>query len=150
MAFSLPRSPGGSLLGPTPRPSRISRVIARLTTSREARSFNQHVSGVEVSRISRSGVSRIQHNPIHQNFPMITTFFGGGTTTTTLFRKCHDILFFPWFLLSERLGIAQALAVGAYRAMKGSPSLFRRMPPSPRQPSVSKQPAGKIPFCKWM
>ena len=30
-------SPAPSLLGPTPRPSRISRVMARLTTSREAR-----------------------------------------------------------------------------------------------------------------
>ena len=57
MAFSLPRSPGGSLLGPTPRPSRISRVIARLTTSREARSFKQHVSGVKRSQGSQGQVS---------------------------------------------------------------------------------------------
>ena len=30
--------------------------------------------------------------------------------------------------------------VGAYRSMKRSPSLLRRMPPSPRAPSVSRMP----------
>ncbi len=57
--------------GPQPRPSRISIVIARETTSRDARSF----------------------------------------------------------------------ADGAYRSMKRSPSLLVRYPPSPRAPSVIRQPA---------
>ena len=36
---------------------------------------------------------------------------------------------------------ARSLAVGAYLSMKRSPSLLIRYPPSPRQPSVIKQPA---------
>lgn len=37
--------------------------------------------------------------------------------------------------------LAKSLAVGAYRSMNRSPSLLRRMPPSPREPSVIRQPA---------
>ena len=40
---------------------------------------------------------------------------------------------------------ARSLATGAYRSMNRSPSLFRRYPPSPRQPSVIKQPAPYMP-----
>eukprot|EP00955_Chlamydomonas_euryale_P034562 349824-Chlamydomonas_euryale.AAC.15 len=36
---------------------------------------------------------------------------------------------------------ARSFAVGAYRSMKRSPSELRRMPPSPRDPSVIRQPA---------
>ena len=36
---------------------------------------------------------------------------------------------------------ARSLAVGAYRSMNRSPSLLRRMPPSPRLPSVIRHPA---------
>ena len=36
---------------------------------------------------------------------------------------------------------ARSLAVGAYLSMNRSPSLLIRYPPSPRQPSVIKQPA---------
>ena len=41
VANAEPSSAPPSLLGPTPRPSRISRVMARLTTSREAKSCQQ-------------------------------------------------------------------------------------------------------------
>ncbi len=34
---------------------------------------------------------------------------------------------------------------GAYFSMKRSPSLLRRMPPSPRAPSVSRMPMRQMP-----
>ena len=43
---------------------------------------------------------------------------------------------------------ARSLATGAYRSMNLSPSLFRRYPPSPRQPSVIRQPAPYMPITR--